>query len=313
MSSLLHEIEEKSTVITNLKEEIAMTQWRIGPFEVDPMARKYYTGLTDTKQFRAFCNMVLVSRTPVCRKFNPEDEIFILLCKLRTGCTHYDLAQRFVVDRSTISRILAYWITRVYKSLKIINLWPEQSVIDKTMPISFIRSFPQCRVIIDCTEIEIQQPSNPTAQQMWSHYKNTNTLKALVGITPNGAISFVSDLYGGSTSDKYLLQNCGVLQQLEENDLVLADRGFSGSFTVDGKTITVVTPPFMDGRAQLTHREVLQTRNVAHNRIHVERAIGRIKTFKYFAKPIDIKLLYEAEEVFYICAFLCNAGEPLMS
>ena len=48
-------------------------------------------------------------------------------------------------------------------------------------------------------------PSNPSAQQLtFSNYKNHNmhTAKALVGITPSGAICFNSDLYGGNISDK---------------------------------------------------------------------------------------------------------------
>ena len=40
------------------------------------------------------------------------------------------------------------------------------------------RNYPNVRVIIDCTEFEIEQPNNPEAQQnTWSTYKNTNTAK----------------------------------------------------------------------------------------------------------------------------------------
>ena len=41
----------------------------------------------------------------------------------------------------------------------------------------------------------IEKPSNPEAKQLtFSTYKNTNTLKALVGITPSGSVCFISDL-----------------------------------------------------------------------------------------------------------------------
>ena len=43
-------------------------------------------------------------------------------------------------------------------------------------------------------------------------------MKVLVGITPSGAISFVSDCYEGSISDKKLVEVSGLLQKLEPGD-----------------------------------------------------------------------------------------------
>ena len=39
------------------------------------------------------------------------------------------------------------------------------------------------------------------------HDKNTNTLNALVGITPSGSVCFISDLLGGCISDKKITSN----------------------------------------------------------------------------------------------------------
>ncbi|GFN87528.1 THAP domain-containing protein 2 [Plakobranchus ocellatus] len=84
------------------------------------------------------------------------------------------------------------------------------------------------RVIIDATEFYLQKPGNPTQQQAsFSNYKNNNTLKALIGIAPSGAISFISDLWLGGISDQYLTRRSGLLEKLEAGDTVLADRGFT--------------------------------------------------------------------------------------
>ena len=92
------------------------------------------------------------------------------------------------------------------------------------MPDSFRSLYPRTRCIVDTTELYIEMPANLTAQQLtFSNYKNCNTFKALVGITPSGAICFVSDLYGGNISDKKLTVESGILQLLQPGDTIMAD------------------------------------------------------------------------------------------
>ena len=63
------------------------------------------------------------------------------------------------------------------------------------MPKEFKEKFeiPSTRVVIDATEFPLEKPSNPDGQAAtWSNYKNCNTLKLLVGVSPNGAVTFLS-------------------------------------------------------------------------------------------------------------------------
>ena len=48
----------------------------------------------------------------------------------------------------------------------------------------------------------------------------------MIGISPTGAVVFVSDLYPGSISDKELTRRCGIIDMLDKDDAVMADRGF---------------------------------------------------------------------------------------
>ena len=81
-------------------------------------------------------------------------------------------------------------------------------------------------MIVDATEVEVVKPSDPVEQQMtFSHYKNTNTFKGLIRITPSGAVSLVSPLYSGSISDKELTLESGLAGLLEKGDSVMVDRG----------------------------------------------------------------------------------------
>ena len=95
------------------------------------------------------------------------------------------------------------------------------------MPEVFQQKYPLTRVIIDCTELFIEKPLCFLAQSdTYSTYKSHNIAKGLVAIAPNGALTFISDLYGGHCSDKIIAEHCGILQLLEEGDSVMADRGF---------------------------------------------------------------------------------------
>jgi len=68
--------------------------------------------------------------------------------------------------------------------------------------------------------------------QTFSSYKHQNTIKILLGITPQGSISFVSKAWGGKTCDKFLTKNCGFLNKLLPGDMVMADKGFTISDSV---------------------------------------------------------------------------------
>ena len=90
------------------------------------------------------------------------------------------------------------------------------------MPKCFKEKYPQTRVIIDATEIFVEQPAIPELQQLtFSSYKNHNTYKGLIGIAPTGAVVFVSDLYPGAISDKELTRRCGILDMLDKGDAVM--------------------------------------------------------------------------------------------
>ena len=67
------------------------------------------------------------------------------------------------------------------------------------LPRAFM-DFSNTQIVLDCTEIVIEKPSSLMAQwQTWSDYKHNNTVKLLIGVTPNGTVNFVSRLWGGRT------------------------------------------------------------------------------------------------------------------
>ena len=85
----------------------------------------------------------------------------------------------------------------------------------------------------------------------WSTYKHHNTIKFLIGITPQGVISFISSAWHGRVSNKYLTEHSNFLKHLLSGDLVLADRGFDISDSVAYCGATLKLPAFTRGKDQL--------------------------------------------------------------
>lgn len=170
---------------------------------------------------------------------------FVLTCmKLRLDLGFEDLGFRFNVHRSTASRIFDKWLNAMYVRLKFLISWPEREALRTSLPQCFVTSYPKTCCIIDCSEVFIERPSNLLARaETWSSYKSHNTVKFLIGITPQGSVSFLSKVYGGRASDKEITENCGIFAHLLPGDQVLADRGFTcaESFALYSRAELVVT------------------------------------------------------------------------
>ena len=106
----------------------------------------------------------------------------------------------------------------------------------------------------------------------FSYYKNHNTVKALVGISPGGVITFVSQLWGGRIFDIELTKRSGLLELIEEGDNVMANRGFEIEGLLASRKATLNIPPFVGSRKQFTMHETIETRRIAQLHIHVECA-----------------------------------------
>jgi hypothetical protein len=98
---------------------------------------------------------------------------------------------------------------------------------------------------------------------MTSNYKNCNTFKGLVGISPDGVITFVSSLYPGSISDKELTRQCGIMDLLEPGDSIMADRGFDIEDDLILRGVHLNIPPFLRGKKQFSENELVRTRRIA--------------------------------------------------
>ena len=128
----------------------------------------------------------------------------------------------------------------------------------------------------------IETPSDLHMQSSTrSNYEHQNTGKFLIGCTPNGVIAY-SQLYVRSISDVELTRKCGFVDTLagKRGSSIMADRGFTIRDILNDVGVDLNIPPFLENRGQLPPSEVKAGRQIASLRIHVERAIGRIKNYR---------------------------------
>ena len=158
----------------------------------------------------------------------PIDKYFLLMCRLREGFREKHLSHLFQISTSTISQIFITWISFMNLRLGQLNIWPTRQVINETTLEDFKQKHSSTRVVIYYTEVRCQMPSSLHLNgEFFSNYKNHTTLKGLIGISPGGTITFISQLYTSVISDREVVVRSGFWDLPLPGDSVMSDKGFT--------------------------------------------------------------------------------------
>ncbi|XP_038582485.1 uncharacterized protein LOC119908712 [Micropterus salmoides] len=181
---------------------------------------KFFTGLPNLQTFMlVFSYVSSVFPATAKQSLKPTQELLLTLMKLRLNPSEELLGYLFGIHQSTVSRIFHRWIQVMASRLHPLILWPQREDLRSSLPMCFRTFFKNCVSIIDCFELFIERPSDLKAQaQTWSNYKQHNTIKFLISVTPQGSISFVSKAWGGRVTDKHLIEHSGFLDKLLPGD-----------------------------------------------------------------------------------------------
>lgn len=185
------------------------------------------------------------------------------------------------------------------------NNIPSQAKNKTCLPNCFAK-FTNCRMVIDCTEVCCATSRKSMAKQRltYSYYKHRNTFKALVGVAPNGVITYSSE-----PTDKAIVQHSKLLSKFSPGDLILADKGFLlNDILPPGVSVNI--PPFLT-TPQFTPNQVFQTTSIARARIHVERAIQRVKGY-LILDHIPYYLHTLSTKIWQVAFALTNFQYPLI-
>lgn len=327
LRSLYSEAQKQIEELTSQINILRIYKFGVERFSTDDEDIRFYTGFLSYRHLCNFFEFIAPSAEcmsyvyayssqesrPSARNLPLIDEFFLFLVRIRLGLFVQDLAHRFNISISSVSRKVTTWANYLYFVLGNQPIWPSREAINFHMPDAFKELYPQTRVILDCTEIFVQTPSSLLLQsQLYSSYKSNTTLKGLVGIAPHGAVTFVSALFTGSVSDKEITRCSGVLDLLERNDVVMADKGFDIDDLIEAKGAKLNIPPFLQNQSQFSVRDVQDTKTIAKLRIHVERAIRRIKEYHIFDSAVPLSMLGTVPQMYTVICLLTNFQGPLI-
>jgi hypothetical protein len=249
----------------------------------------------------------LSNKIGASRMISSKNKLLIFLVKLKTNLTFSAISSLFSINRNTASKIFKFVLDVAFDKFSKMLIWPSREIIQSRMPTSFKDDFPDCRVIIDASEIHCEKLSSVKNQiLLYSNYKSTFTVKFLVGVAPSCEVTFLSKCYGGRTTDGQIVTESGFVKLLEPGDKVLADKGFPRIISsVENQGAFIVMPPFKRGQNQFSTDENVEGYKCARVRIHVERVIGRMKSFQIL-QFLPYYLLPQVDKILTVIAFLHN-------
>ena len=143
----------------------------------------------------------------------------------------------------------------------------------------------------------------------------------MIGITPQGSISFISKGWGGQASDQYITENCGLLEKLLPGDVILADRGFNVQESAGLFCAELKMPTFTRDKSQLSKFEVDTSRRISQLCVHVDRIIGVLRQkFIILQSTLPINMITSAceddcsmiDKIVTVCSSLCNCSESVI-
>lgn len=311
-------VEERNQLLTKIAQLVIDFNY----FKENNKKTRFYTGLPTWSLLNNFFEMI---KEFLPNHFNCKLSRFqmlaLTLMKLRLNLSFTDLGYRFKVDETTASRYFhrcIFILFKLFNNSKLVH-WPDkrQNLLIN-VPTYFRSTFKEkITIIVDCFETFIEKSTVLRAlAQGFSFYKHHETLKYLIGISVTGVILFVSIGFGGRASDKEVVRKSGFLDKIQENDVILGDKGFLIEDEVKDKKALLKRPSFVKKGSQLHPTEVEQSRDYARIRIHVERVICILREkFNICADIVQMSTVAKQNDLFdrdlydkiiFICSCLVN-------
>ena len=104
-----------------------------------------------------------------------------------------------------------------------------------------------------------------------------------------------------------------IVDKLENDGMVMADRGFTIDVKLASRGAILDIPSFTQGKSLLPASDIDNSRKIASLRIHVERVIGRSKKFDILNKNIPMSQADLLDNILVMTCALVNLNVSVVS
>ena len=103
--------------------------------------------------------------------------------------------------------------------------------------------------------------------------------------------------------------------EIKKGDAIIADKGFNIQNDLKKQLLDLKLniPPYLKDKVGFEEDDVIKTQTVARNRIHVERAICKIRRFCIFHSIIPVTMFSSINQIWSVACLLSNFQNPVVA
>jgi len=210
------------------------------------------------------------------------------------------------IHRSIVTRVVFHWIDIMYDKLKPYVFWVDRITPYETLSWTFKKKFNwKAAIIVHCFEVFREN------QELFPELWKSN--KILIGITLTGSVTFISNVWDGKVSDRYIMENCGILEKLIVGDVLITSNGKNDDDPEGFSCAEVIVPAYQDGKKQLAEMKSIDVPKI---RVHINQILsGFKKQYPVLEGVVPVSFCTKKEgempaieKVALVCCALSNIG-----
>ncbi|MEE6483145.1 hypothetical protein FKM82_013448 [Ascaphus truei] len=263
---------------------------------------RFYTGFEGYEHLKSFLGFLIADKelcTGKIRKrtevgpqsaLSLEDQLFLVLTRLRLGLLLQDLAFRFRVSESTVSRYWLNWTELIHARLTQIPILYNSRYLDLFEPKRIVQYQGLTLIVMDCTDLFFEVQAKDRTKPASTHPCRNHYLRRGYAIaSSNGFITFSSSLpFGVATK---------VMDGQPQEELT------------GGICSPLSLPPFLQNiPIQLTHQQQEISRKVLSLLSVIDKALN----FRFLKGVYPQSMEVQVDRAWIICCYLaCLLHDPM--
>ncbi|XP_045764897.1 uncharacterized protein LOC123867083 isoform X2 [Maniola jurtina] len=273
--------------------------YSVHSYKNEPNGLSYYTGFETFDKLISVFNSLGDGVNNLDYVYGPPpdhldtlEQFCMVLLWLSKHREFQDVALTYRTSTKQVANILIAWIRFMALQWRAIKLKIDRKAVSYYMSLDYNDKYPYNRVIIDANECLDKPP------RLLSAYENKNTIKLLIGMAPNGLITYLSPCSGDSDSDRQLDERSSSNDEMMDKELNVQDIFLSHGIKVGpipSKKYNKVIPDILTKASK-----------IANKKVHIEGILEMLKSYKILTQPMTPIEKGVSNEIAFVVAMLVN-------